>query len=36
MPYPGFSRQVGFATSIAVMVIAGLVLYIIFKRRDWL
>ena len=36
VPYPGFSRQVGFATSIAVMVIAGLVLYIIFKRKDWL
>jgi magnesium transporter len=36
VPYPGFSRQIGFATSIAVMVIAGLVLYIIFKRKDWL
>ena len=36
VPYPGFSRQVGFATSIAVMIIAGLVLYIIFKRKDWL
>lgn len=36
VPYPGFSRQVGFATSIAVMVIAGLVLYTIFKRKDWL
>ena len=36
VPYPGFSRQAGFAASIAVMVIAGLVLYIIFKRKDWL
>lgn len=36
VPYPGFSRQVGLATSIAVMVIAGIVLYIIFKRKDWL
>ena len=36
VPYPGFSRQVGFAASIAIMVIAGFVLYIIFKRKDWL
>ena len=36
VPYPGFSRQAGFATSIAIMVIAGLVLYTIFKRKDWL
>ena len=36
VPYPGFSRQAGFATSIAIMVIAGIVLYIIFKRKDWL
>jgi magnesium transporter len=36
VPYPGFSRQDGFATSLAIMAIAGIVLYIIFKRRDWL
>jgi magnesium transporter len=36
VPYPGFSRQAGFATSIAVMVVAALVLYVIFKRKDWL
>ena len=36
VPYPGFSREAGFATSIAIMVIAGLVLYIVFKRKDWL
>ena len=36
VPYPGFSRQAGFAASIAIMVIAGIVLYIIFKRKDWL
>ena len=36
VPYPGFSRQAGFAASIAIMVIAGLVLYIVFKRKDWL
>ncbi len=36
VPYPGFSRQDGFATSIGIMVIAGLLLYAVFKRRDWL
>ena len=36
VPYPGFCRQAGFAASIAIMVIAGLVLYIVFKRKDWL
>jgi magnesium transporter len=36
VPYPGFSRQVGFAASIGIMVIAGLVLYIVFRRKDWL
>ncbi len=36
VPYPGFSRQSGFAVSVAVMLIAGIVLYVIFKRKDWL
>ncbi len=36
VPYPGFSREVGFASSIAVMIAAGVILYLVFKRRDWL
>ena len=36
VPYPGFSRAGGFAASIAIMVISGLVLYFVFKRKDWL
>jgi magnesium transporter len=36
VPYPGFSERVGFAASIATIVLAGLVLYFIFKRKDWL
>jgi magnesium transporter len=36
VPYPGFSREAGFATSIGIMVAAGSILYAIFKRRDWL
>ena len=36
VPYPGFSRPVGLAAALAIMVISGLVLYFVFKRRDWL
>jgi magnesium transporter len=36
VPYPGFGKPAGFAVSIAVLVGAGLVLYMIFKRKDWL
>jgi magnesium transporter len=36
VPYPGFSHQDGFAASVGLMAVAGIVLYIIFKRKDWL
>ena len=36
VPYPGFSRTVGLATALVIMVISALVLYFVFKRRDWL
>ena len=36
VPYPGFSEKAGFAASVATIVLAGLVLYLIFKRKDWL
>jgi magnesium transporter len=36
VPYPGFSRTAGFTTSIAIMVVAAFVLYLVFKRKDWL
>jgi magnesium transporter len=36
VPYPGFSEKVGFATSLSAMIAAGLVLYLVFKRKDWL
>jgi magnesium transporter len=36
VPYPGFSRQAGLASSITIMIVAGLVLYLVFKRKDWL
>ncbi len=36
VPYPGFSKPVGFAASITVMIVSGLVLYHVFRRRGWL
>ena len=36
VPYPGFGERAGFTVSIAIIVLAGLVLYLIFKRKDWL
>jgi magnesium transporter len=36
VPYPGFNTKPGFDVSIATMVVAGLVLYFVFKKKDWL
>jgi magnesium transporter len=36
VPYPGFGERAGFAASIATIVLTGVVLYLIFKRKDWL
>ena len=36
VPYPGFSQPVGFVTSVAITAIAVVVLYVVFKRKDWL
>jgi magnesium transporter len=36
VPYPGFSRQAGFVAAIAIMVVAALVLYVVFRRKGWL
>jgi magnesium transporter len=36
VPYPGFSEKAGFILSVAFMLVAGFVLYFVFKRRDWL
>jgi len=36
VPYPGFSHTAGLLTSITIMVAAGVLLYFVFKRRDWL
>ncbi len=36
VPYPGFGRPSGVVTSVAIMVVIAAVLYVIFRRRDWL
>src|SRR5262249_43379097 len=36
VPYPGFSHQAGFYTSAIIMIVAASVLYVIFRRKDWL
>jgi magnesium transporter len=36
VPYPGFGERAGLAASITAIALAALVLYLIFKRRDWL
>jgi Mg2+ and Co2+ transporter CorA len=32
----GFSREVGFGASCGLMVLAGIILYVVFRRKDWL
>jgi magnesium transporter len=36
VPYPGFGEKAGLATAVAAIALTGLVLYLIFKRKDWL
>jgi Mg2+ and Co2+ transporter CorA len=36
VPYPGFGEKAGLAASVAAIALTGLVLYVIFKRKDWL
>jgi magnesium transporter len=36
VPYPGFSHTTGLIASITIMVVAGIVLYFVFKRKEWL
>jgi magnesium transporter len=36
LPYPGFSDEAGFITSSILIVMLSSLLYVAFKRRDWL
>lgn len=36
VPYPGFGTHAGFAASTGVILVLMVVLYVMFRRRDWL
>jgi magnesium transporter len=36
VPYPYFGREIGFSISIVFMIVSMILLYIVFRRRDWL
>jgi magnesium transporter len=36
VPYPGFSDTAGLLSSVTIMVVIGTLLYVVFKRKDWL
>jgi magnesium transporter len=36
VPYPGFNTKPGFDVSIVTMILAGVILYFVFKSKDWL
>jgi magnesium transporter len=36
VPYPGFGKHWGFVTSIVVLIVTGVALYIAFRKRDWI
>jgi magnesium transporter len=36
VPYPGFGKPSGLAAASGIMVVMAVILYIVFKRRDWL
>ncbi|MGW4045173.1 magnesium transporter CorA family protein [Streptomyces sp. NPDC004721] len=36
VPYPGINTHIGFLTSAGVMAVVSVVLYLTFKRKDWI
>jgi len=36
VPYPGFGHESGLLVSVVAMIVIASVLYVIFKRKDWL
>jgi magnesium transporter len=36
VPYPGFGRSSGVITALVLMIVIAGILYIVFRRRDWL
>ncbi len=36
LPFPGFGKEWGFALSLGVIVALAAILYVVFRRKDWL
>jgi magnesium transporter len=36
VPYPGFDKVRGFVASFASMIVTAIILYIVFKKKDWI
>ena len=36
VPYPGFSDHAGLISALAIMLVSGVTLYVVFRRQDWL
>jgi Mg2+ and Co2+ transporter CorA len=36
VPYPGFDKTWGFIISLASMIIIAFILYLLFKKKDWI
>ena len=36
VPYPGYGTHAGFWVSVLIMIVMAAVLYVIFRRRDWI
>jgi magnesium transporter len=36
VPYPGFGKSSGVLTALALMIVIAGILYVVFKKRDWL
>lgn len=36
VPFPGFGAQHGFITSSALIVVLSVILYVVFRKKDWL
>jgi magnesium transporter len=36
VPYPGFDKLRGFVASFASMIVIAIILYVVFKKKDWI
>jgi magnesium transporter len=36
VPYPGFDTHTGFWTSAGIMIVLSVLLFRVFKRKDWI